>query len=247
MSEPLPKPRRKNPLARTRLPVVPPSSRSRTAHGLTLAAAEGRFAIQRCAECGNFAYPPRDACPRCLSDKLPFVEAPSGGVLAALTTVQVSGDSYFRERMPWRTGIVTMDCGPRVIAHIHGDCVEGERVLLSLQLDRSGQAVMFATPVSRTPHMQDDPQWREMASTTLMQNAVVHGDREPQGQHLRLNRPTTAASLQNVLRGDLAAILRFAANKKNPGVLSETEVLTDLLSQKTLVAGVGFEPTTFRL
>ena len=40
-----------------------------------------------------------------------------------------------------------------------------------------------------------------------------------------------------VLRGDLAAILRFAANKKNPDVLSEVGVLGALLSQESLVAG----------
>ena len=50
-----------------------------------------------------------------------------------------------------------------------------------------------------------------------------------------------------VLRGDLAAILRFAANKKNPDVLSEAGVLGALLSQESLVAGIGFEPMTFRL
>ncbi|WP_104494269.1 recombinase family protein [Paracoccus denitrificans] len=74
-----------------------------------------------------------------------------------------------------------------------------------------------------------------------------------------------------VLRGDLGAILRFAAGKKNPDFLSESEALDNLLaqsggsrkpsrgrqktsalyatevSQLSLVAGVGFEPTTFRL
>ncbi|MHC1547987.1 recombinase family protein [Phyllobacterium sp. K27] len=53
--------------------------------------------------------------------------------------------------------------------------------------------------------------------------------------------------LQIVLRGDLAAILRFAAAKKNPDVLSEVGVLDDLLSQGSVVAGTGFEPVTFRL
>jgi site-specific DNA recombinase len=46
-----------------------------------------------------------------------------------------------------------------------------------------------------------------------------------------------AAELAIVLRGDLAAILRFAANKKNPDVLSEAGVLGALLSQVMLVAG----------
>jgi site-specific DNA recombinase len=56
-----------------------------------------------------------------------------------------------------------------------------------------------------------------------------------------------AAELAIVLRGDLAAILRFVANKKNPDVLSEARVLGALLSQETLVAGIGFEPMNFRL
>lgn len=40
-----------------------------------------------------------------------------------------------------------------------------------------------------------------------------------------------------VLRGDLAAILRFAAGKKNPDFLSEARALDRLLSQASLVAG----------
>lgn len=44
-----------------------------------------------------------------------------------------------------------------------------------------------------------------------------------------------------VLRGDLGAILRFAAVKQNPDFLSEAEALDNLLSQKSLVAGVGFD------
>jgi site-specific DNA recombinase len=45
-----------------------------------------------------------------------------------------------------------------------------------------------------------------------------------------------------LLRGDLAGILRLSANGKKPAAVS-----SDGLSQVALVAGVGFEPTTFRL
>jgi site-specific DNA recombinase len=45
-----------------------------------------------------------------------------------------------------------------------------------------------------------------------------------------------------LLRGDLAGILTLAINSKKPATLSR-----DGLSQVALVAGVGFEPTTFRL
>ncbi|KRQ88640.1 hypothetical protein CQ10_37965 [Bradyrhizobium valentinum] len=46
-----------------------------------------------------------------------------------------------------------------------------------------------------------------------------------------------AEQLAIVLRGDLAAILRLAAGKKNPDFLSEAGALDGLLSQASVVAG----------
>ncbi|RUW47985.1 hypothetical protein EOA32_27215 [Mesorhizobium sp. M1A.F.Ca.ET.072.01.1.1] len=46
-----------------------------------------------------------------------------------------------------------------------------------------------------------------------------------------------AVELAIVLHGDLAALLRFAANKRNPDVLSEAGVLGTLLSEESWVAG----------
>ncbi len=42
-----------------------------------------------------------------------------------------------------------------------------------------------------------------------------------------------------VLRGDLAAMLAFAANKKNAGFLTETGLLRDLVEPGALVAMEG--------
>jgi uncharacterized OB-fold protein len=184
MTQPIEPPKRKNPLEKTRQPLLPPSARSRTAHGLTLAAAEGRFALQCCEECGKFTYPPRDACPNCLSNLLPFVDAPTGGMLVSETTIRISSDSYFREHMPWRQGIVTSECGPQIIANLHSECVEGEKVRLALQLDKSGQAVMFAMPVRETPHMFDDPQLREMTADPRHRRMLITDGRNPVGQAL---------------------------------------------------------------
>ncbi|WP_080761263.1 Zn-ribbon domain-containing OB-fold protein [Rhizobium rhizogenes] len=165
MTRPLTKSPRKPPLSRAAVPLQPPSARSDKAQGLTLAAASGRFMLQCCAECGTYAYPPRDACPRCLSAALPFIDAPSGGMLLSETSIEVTSDPYFREHMPWRIGLVQLDCGPSVVTHLHGDCTgAGSRVTLSLQLDKSGQAVFFAKPASETSQMEDDPQWREIVA-----------------------------------------------------------------------------------
>jgi site-specific DNA recombinase len=57
----------------------------------------------------------------------------------------------------------------------------------------------------------------------------------------------SAGKLVIDLRGDLAAILTFASDKKRPDVLSDAGLLGDLLSPVSLVAGTGFEPVTFRL
>jgi len=182
MSEPLARPRRKNPLARTRLPLLPQGARSRTAHGLTAAAAEGRFALQVCADCGHVLYPPRDACPRCLSAKLPFKNIDPNGRLIAETTVRISTDRYFHERMPWRIGAVQLDAGPAIVAHLHGDTVEGERVRLTLKLDKSGSAVMFALPAQETPHMQADRHWREMTCDPQYRRVLISDGRNAVGQ-----------------------------------------------------------------
>ena len=45
-------PPRKDLQKRTRMPTLPPATRSRAGLGLTAAAAEWRFALQHCAECG---------------------------------------------------------------------------------------------------------------------------------------------------------------------------------------------------
>ena len=54
----------------------------------------------------------------------------------------------------------------------------------------------------------------------------------PEDGHLRVE-----------LRGELASVLALAANGKKPGDLSAA----GLAEQIKMVAGVGFEPTTFRL
>jgi NAD(P)-dependent dehydrogenase (short-subunit alcohol dehydrogenase family)/uncharacterized OB-fold protein len=182
VTQPLVRPKRKNPLKRTRLPLSPQGVRSRTAHGLTAAAAEGRFALQVCLDCDTVVYPPRDACPSCLSARLPFHDVDRGGVLIAETTVRTSTELYFRERAPWRVGTVRLDAGPVVVAHLHGDAVEGARVRLELKLDKSGSAVAIALPERDTQNMADDPQLREMTCDPKFRRVLITDGRTSVGQ-----------------------------------------------------------------
>ena len=163
MTTKLPPPARKDPTRRTRMPTRPPGNRSREAHGLTAMAAAGRFALQICADCATVQYPPRQICGRCLGDRLEWRDVPAGGRLLAETTLAHSNDLFFRDRLPWRLGVVASDAGPSMVAHLAGDCVAGARVRLALGIDRAGNAAVTARPERPTTNPEDDRQLREMA------------------------------------------------------------------------------------
>ena len=127
MTMPLMKPRRKNPVLRTRQMNLPPWARGRTALGMTAAAAEGRFELQVCQRCQAVQYPPRDACHRCLSPRLKWTPQGGAGELLSETVLHHSNDPFYRERLPWRLGLVRLDAGPTVIVHLHGDVARRSR------------------------------------------------------------------------------------------------------------------------
>jgi NAD(P)-dependent dehydrogenase (short-subunit alcohol dehydrogenase family)/uncharacterized OB-fold protein len=185
MTMPLMKPRRKNPVLRTRQMNLPPWGRSRVALGLTAAAAMGRFELQVCADCGAVQYPPREACHRCASVQLAWRAQGGAGRLLGVTTLHHSNDLFFRERLPWRLGLVQLDAGPTVMAHLHGDVArDAARVTVGARLDRAGQAVLIAFPEQETPHMADDPMLREMTSDPRFRKVLVTDGMTAVGQAL---------------------------------------------------------------
>jgi len=183
MIPPLVRPKRKNPMLRTPLPLLPPGARSRAALGLTAAAALGRFELQVCGNCGTVQYPPREACHRCLSDKLRWREQPGLGELLATTTVHVSQDLFFRERVPWSLGLVRLDAGPTVVAHLHGGCAPApSRVRIGARLDKSGHGVLLAFPPDTVLNMADDRQLREMTCDPKFRKVLVTDGKTAVGQ-----------------------------------------------------------------
>ena len=187
MTMPLMKPRRKNPVLRTRQMNLPPFARGRTALALTAAAAEGRFELQVCERCQAVQYPPRDACHRCLSARLRWTAQPGTGELLSETVLHHSNDPFYRERLPWRLGLVRLDAGPTVIVHLHGDVarIEGPaavRVHVGARLDRAGAAVLIGFPPEETEHMADDPMLREMTSDPRFRKVLVTDGKTEVGQ-----------------------------------------------------------------
>ena len=185
MTMPLMKPRRKNPVRRTPQMNLPPWGRSRSALGLTVAAAEGRFELQVCQDCATLQYPPREACASCLSPRLQWREQSGEGELLALTTLHHSNDLFFRERLPWRLGLVHLDAGATLMVHLHGDVHEaGQRVKVGARLDRAGRAVVIAFPPKETDNMADDKMLREMGSDPKFRKVLVTDAMTGVGQSL---------------------------------------------------------------
>jgi NAD(P)-dependent dehydrogenase (short-subunit alcohol dehydrogenase family)/uncharacterized OB-fold protein len=179
----LERPKRKNPVLRTRLPTLPPAARSRIALGLTAAAALGRFELQQCVRCGTVQYPPREACQKCLSIELAWRAQPQGGELLSATVLHHSNDLFFRERLPWRLGLVRLDCGPTVVAHLHERVGPApSRVTVDVKLDRAGQAVLVALPDKENANMAEDRQLREFTCDPKFRKVLVTDGKSALGQ-----------------------------------------------------------------
>ncbi|QBF30492.1 SDR family oxidoreductase [Thalassococcus sp. S3] len=239
MTRPVSPPPLKNPQLRSTSPTRPPELRSRAALGLTAAAAEGRFALQCCAECQTWQYPPRDACVSCLSSDLVWRDCPTEGTLLAETTVQASPRLYYRERLPWRMGSVELAAGPVVLAHLHEDVAPRSNIRMLARLDRAGQGVLVAVPEVDTPHMQESALMRELSADPKYRRVLLTDARAP-------NAPAMAkafrdAGASHIFAGE-AESWRPYPTRQN---LTEMEVdilpldVTDTQSVQTLAAEIG--------
>tara|TARA_R110001583_G_scaffold127717_1_gene279482 strand:- start:4127 stop:5368 length:1242 start_codon:yes stop_codon:yes gene_type:complete len=240
MTAPLVKPKKKNPVERTRLSTRPPAPRSRSAQGLTRAAAEGSFELQVCAVCNTVQYPAREVCCNCLSEHLQWKPVDNRGELIATTTLRHSNDLYFRERLPWRVGTVKMAAGPVVVAHVHEDCVADGPVRLTLKLDRSGQAVLHALPEKDTPNMNDAPQMRESTCDPKFRRVLVTDGKSAMG--LAVAKAMLDAGANAVFLGDPTSWKANAAFDKlatDPRVQVVEIDVTDTDSVDRLAASIG--------
>jgi NAD(P)-dependent dehydrogenase (short-subunit alcohol dehydrogenase family)/uncharacterized OB-fold protein len=183
MTMPMMHPKRKNPVLRTQQMNLPPGARGRVALGITTAAAEGRFELQTCADCGAVQYPPRETCHKCLSPRLNWREQGGEGLLLGSTTLHHSNDLFFRERLPWQLGLVHLDAGPTVMVHLHGEVgAAPARVRVGARLDRAGQAVLIGFPNEGSAHMADDKMLREMTSDPKFRKVLVTDGKTEVGQ-----------------------------------------------------------------
>ncbi len=240
MSTPLPPPKKKNPQLRSRVPTLPPAMRSRAAIGLTVAAAEGRFELQHCSDCGAVQYPPRDACCNCLSVDLIWQAADESAQVLAETRIHASPDPYFRERLPWRMGSVKLAAGPVAVCHLHGDVARGDRVRMALKLDKAGQGVLIALPLERTDAMEDDPALRSLTAHPRHRRILITEARSP--VTMPLVDALLAAGAATIFVGESEGWRRWPGREQLAG-MDRVEILpldvSDVASVARLAGEIG--------
>jgi len=225
--------KKKNPVLRTRLPTLPPAARSRVALGLTAAAALGRFELQQCRDCGSVQYPPREACQHCLSIRLAWKPQSGEGELLASTVLHHSNDLFFRERLPWRLGLIKLASGPTVVAHLHGAVPAAPAaVRVAARLDRAGQAVLVAHPDKETCDMAEDRQLREFTCDPKSRKVLVTDGKTGVGQALVKALAATGSEL--IWVGHAEPWKKLAGFDDLKGIPQVTLVPLDLTDSKNV-------------
>lgn len=241
MTDALKRPQKRNPVLPLRLPTLPPGARSRAAIQMSAAVAEGRFELQKCHDCGQIQYPPRDACTTCLSIKLEWTPVDGRGELISDTLLHHSNELYYRQLVPLRLGLVRLQENITVLAHLHGDCPHATApVRVRAHLDKSGQAVLIALPANDTPNMADDRILREMTSDPKFRKVLITDAKSATGQ--ALCKAFSGAGADMIWAGIAEPWKQapgFDAITKLPNVTVVPLELTDNRSVQDLAASIG--------
>ncbi len=105
------------------------------------------------------------------------------GELLTETTLRNAQELFFRERLPWRVGIVRLDAGVNVVAYVHAGVGAAPcRVRVEAALDRAGQAVLVALPERGRPNLSDDPKLRDMTCDPRARKVLVTDGKTAVGQ-----------------------------------------------------------------
>lgn len=169
----------RDPLARKKARHLSPAARSRSMHAMSARAAQGRFVLQVCTDCGKATYPPREACPVCWGE-LAWRDEQAGATVLCETVIRTSTDLYFRDHLPWRMGKVALDAGPVALVHLHHALKPDDRAVVRILLDRGGNAALFALPPPGDFDMTD-PQLREFTVPIAGKTVLVSDARSAIG------------------------------------------------------------------
>lgn len=106
--------------------------------------AAGKLSLQRCGQCGQVNYPPRELCGNCLADALEWAAVADTGTVRAVTQLHYSLEPEYAAHLPWTIASVQLDCGPQVLAHLPPGIATGSAVTLKIVEDKAGNRMLLA-------------------------------------------------------------------------------------------------------
>jgi hypothetical protein len=94
------------------------------------AIAEGKLMGSKCVKCGKIFVPPKKICNACMSSEKEWIQLSGKGTLDTFSLVHV-GARYFSKqgygmKKPYCFGVIKLEEGPRVSAHVVGPSKEWE-------------------------------------------------------------------------------------------------------------------------
>lgn len=82
------------------------------------AANQHRLVYPECTACAGHFFPPRVACPYCLSDDIAFVESDGLGRLYSYSVVRTDGHPDRGTEAPYPVALVQLDDGPIIFSTV---------------------------------------------------------------------------------------------------------------------------------
>ena len=106
--------------------------------------AAGTLQLQRCGDCRQVSYPPRELCGSCLANALSWETVEDTGTVQTLTELHYSLEAQYAEQLPWAVASVKLDCGPIAFAHLQPGTDIGSRVTLRIARDAGDNHMLVA-------------------------------------------------------------------------------------------------------
>jgi len=94
---------------------------------------EGMVAGTRCGKCGEFFFPPRADCCRCLSDEMEWFEVAGPGQLVSYSTL-IYAPTGFEKDLPYTIGLVQFGEEIKVFGRLSKE-IKAEEISVGMKLE----------------------------------------------------------------------------------------------------------------
>ena len=116
------------------------------------AARENKLVIQRCTNCGTYAWPHREICAECLGEDLEWAEASGRGTVHSFGVMHRVYHPAFAGDVPYNLTVVELEEGPRVntnLIDIDNEAIEvGQAVEIAFTKVDDGAYLPLFRPAS---------------------------------------------------------------------------------------------------